>query len=199
MDMFIDIEQHNQWLLDSIAEKPHTITIASYGIYAGISYTGQDTTQLGSKYQIATRDIMQSMKSVPNVRFLIGISDYKSCKGSRTCIDCEKQYAKSLIRILYHVDMFPEFEWKISNSLHLKSCIFEFEDRTSGISGGRNFTNSQWHDCSFVLSDDNCRQLLQHIDCIWKASREANDASLSEIFEEQGISQRGLDSLTADV
>jgi|GEM_PF-5878530 len=200
MKMFLDHADHAQYLFDCVAEKPTHVMIASYGIYAGISYAGQDTTKWGDKYQLATRDLMEMMRPLPSVRFLIGVANYRSCKGNiDTCIDCEKQYCRSLIRLAHHAELFPEFQWRITTNLHLKTCLFFYESTVKGICGGRNFSDSDWIDCTFELSIPNIKKLYKHTKEVWDQSKPLNDESIGEIFEEQEISERGFRATVAGV
>jgi hypothetical protein len=173
--------------------------IASYGIYAGISYAGQDTTQWGEKFRLATRDLMEVMRSLPDVRFLIGVSNYRSCKGKFTCIDCEKQYCRTLIRLVHHAELFPEFQWRVTTNLHLKACLFFYEKAAKGIGGGRNFSDSDWVDCTFELPTGHIKKLYAHIKEVWDQSKPLNDGTISEIFEEQEISERGFAATVAGI
>jgi hypothetical protein len=200
MKMFLDHADHSRYLFDRVAEKPKYVMIASFGIYCGISYAGQDTTKWGEKFHLATRDLMETMRSLPNVRFLIGVANYRSCKGKiDTCIDCEKQYCRALIRLVHHAELFPEFEWRVTTNLHLKTCLFFYESSVKGIGGGRNFSDSDWVDCTFELPTSHIKKLYKHTKEVWDQARPLNDKSIGEIFEEQEISERGFKATVAGV
>lgn len=193
MELMIDPDSHIKWLSDRVDEQPTSVIITSFGLYAGISYAGQDMTEIGWKFRSRTRDLMEKMRSLPNVKFLIGTSRYKSCKGRTQCLDCEKQYSKEIIRLSHHVQFFPEFKWKAASDIHMKACIFIYGDRCKGISGGRNFTDSDWFDCTFELTEPNIKTLLKHITPIWNSSKFLDDSAMESILEEQGISKEGFD------
>jgi len=153
--MFLDHTDHSQFLFDRVHEKPSHVLIASFGIYAGITYAGQDVTKWGEQYRTATRDLMEIMRGLPDVRMLIGVADYKSCKGKSTrCTDCEVEYVRAFMRLVNHAELFPEFKWRISTELHLKCSLFFYDKpaRAAGVAGGRNFTDSSWADVTFELS-----------------------------------------------
>lgn len=194
MKIFLDHNEHADWLDDRVSENPDHVFIASYGLYAGISYYGQDTTKWGDKFRLRTRDLMESMRGLKDVRFLIGISDYKSCKGKINCVDCEKQYCRALIRLINHAELFPEFKWKVTNNLHLKAYLFFYSNNKTakGLGGGRNFSDSDWIDSSFELSNDNIKKLYAYIREIWDESLIIDDDNISTILEEQNISSDGL-------
>ena len=134
-------EQHFDWLINRIGDKPNNVTIASYGIYAGITYTGDDSVKWGDRYHLDTRDFIDALKDVANVRMLIGVSDYKSCKGTHQCLHCEKQYVQMLLRLVNHAEHFDKFQWKMTNQLYFKAYIFEYDDKLIGLSSGRNLSD----------------------------------------------------------
>lgn len=205
MKMFLGQEEHAEYLSKCVADNPKTILISSFGIYAGITYAGQDTTEWGEKYKLETRVLMNKIRSlsvVPDTRLLIGIQEYKSCKRKQSCIDCERQYCKTIIRLMNHASTFPEFKWRMSTKLHLKACLF-FYDKSNddallakGVSGGRNFTDSDWLDCTFELDVSNIRRLGVHINEIWKDSVSISEESIENLFEQQGISELAVTTLT---
>lgn len=195
MQMFLQPTDHSQFLFDRVADKPDEILISSFGIYAGITYNGQDTTEWGDKYRLATRDLLETMRKIPTVRMMIGVASYRSCKGEGYCKDCELQYAKGLIRLAYHAELFPQFQWRVSTELHLKCAIFYYGDNIKGVAGGRNFTDSSWADVTFELTSKQAQELAKHTMELWDASPELNDASIGRILENQQISQKTMDCL----
>lgn len=197
--MFLSHEDHAQFLSEQVQAKPKHVIIASFGIYAGITYTGQDTTEWGEKYHLATRDLLESMRKLPDARFLIGAANYRSCKGKVDCIDCEKQYCRTLIRLVNHAEMFPEFQWRVSTSLHLKCALFFWDKKNSGVAGGRNFTDSDWSDCTFELSAGQIECLYEYVDYLWDKSRLITNETVAMIFEEEEISQRGFAATVSGV
>lgn len=199
MQMFLESAEHSQYLFDRVAEKPERILISSFGIYAGITYSGQDTTTWGDKYRLATRDLMEIMRGIKSVYMLIGVAPYKGCKGDKYCQDCEIQYAKSLLRLAYHAELFPEFKWKISTDLHLKCAIFSYPKgtvpRIRGVAGGRNFTDSSWADVTFELTESKAVLLAKHTIELWESSPNLTDAAISDILDSQGISEKTMKAI----
>lgn len=192
MEMFLDHDDHSRFLFDRVAEKPQHIIISSFGLYAGFSWSGQDTTQWGKKFQLATRDLMEAMRGLPDVRFLIGVANYKSCKGKLDCIDCEKQYCRALLRLMNHAEQFPEFKWRVTTSLHLKCILFFYKKNVRGVAGGRNFTDSDWADCTFELTTSQIKTLYGHVNNQWSQARPLTDETISQIFDEEEISPSGF-------
>lgn len=199
MEMFLDHIDHSNFLFDRAAEQPKHTFIASFGIYAGISYAGADTTEWGEKYQLATRDLMEAMRTLPDVRFLIGVANYKSCRGKFECIDCEMQYCRTLVRLVNHADLFPEFQWRVTTQLHLKCALFFYDKNARGVAGGRNFSDSDWADCTFELPVPHIKKLYQHVNNLWEPSRPITNDTISAIFDEEEISERGFRATLAGV
>lgn len=198
MEMFIDYVDHAEYLAGLVEDKPKHVLIASFGLYCGITYDGRDTTQWGEKYQLETRDLMESMRELPDVRFLIGVADYRSCKDKVACIDCERQYCKQLIRLTNSANLFPEFSWRVTTQLHLKCALFFWTSKARGVAGGRNFSDSSWTDCTFTLNVSQIKTMYEHANNAWQEAREISDETIAAIFAEQHISERGFRAVAFD-
>jgi len=197
--MFIDNAEHSKFLFDCVSRKPSHVIIASFGIYCGITYTGQDVTAWGDKYRMATRDLMEVMRSLPDVRMLIGVGNYKSCKGkSIRCLDCEVEYVRAFMRLIHHAEYFPEFKWKMSTELHLKCSLFFYQNpaKVAGVAGGRNFTDSSWEDVTFSLSTPDVKKLYAHTSNLWEHAKSLTDDTAEWLFESQEISRKALEHAT---
>lgn len=188
-------EQHIEWLMHRIGDKPVNVTIASYGVYAGITYTGDDSVKWGDGYHLYTRDFIDALRDAANVRMLIGVSDYKSCKGKHQCLHCEKQYIKMLLRLVNHADHFDKFKWKMTNRLYSKAYIFEYDDQLIGLSSGRNLSDSDHIDCSIVLSSTSCHVAMQYINDLWSQSDDISSATISDLLVSQNISDEGIEAI----
>jgi hypothetical protein len=202
MKMFITPEEHSQYHFERVADKPKTVIISTFGIYCGITYSGQDTTQWGDKYRLATRDLMEAMRGIPDVRMLIGVANYKSCRNKQQCLDCEKQYVQQLVRLVFHAELFPEFQWRVTTELHLKCSIFLYPDKPkkiNGIAGGRNFTDSKWADITFELSETQIKTVYNHVKEQWNKAVEITDDAVAEIFRQQNISANGFQSVVGSL
>jgi len=198
MKLFLDHADHSRFLFDRVAEKPDQILVSSFGIYAGISFSGQDTTTWGEKYRLATRDLLEIMRTLPDVKILIGVAEYRSCKYNAYCRDCEITYAKSLLRLAFHAELFSEFEWRVSTQLHLKCALFYYGDVIKGVAGGRNLTDSNWADVTIELSPKYATELAQHTMKLWNASAVLNDDAISEILKSQNISDKTMDAIASE-
>ena len=195
MKMFLEPSDHSKFLFSRVAENPKSILISSFGIYAGISYAGQDTTEWGDKYRLATRDLLETMRKIPDVKMLIGVAQYRGCKGEQYCKDCEMQYVKTLLRLVYHAELFPEFQWKVSTELHLKCAIFYYDSAIKGVAGGRNFTDSSWADVTFELTKVQSSELAKHTIELWESSPDLTDAAVSNILDSQSISEKTMKAI----
>jgi hypothetical protein len=209
MRMFLTADDHNQFLSDCVAKHPKRVFISTFGTYLGITYDGRDTTTWGEEYRLATRDLAESMRDLPDVNILVGVSNYRSCKNQITCLDCEKQYVRTLLRHVNHAELFPEFNWKMTTELHLKSMLFyydvtpkhhehEYPDGLTvaeGVTGGRNFTDSDWTDVSVVIGQEQITEIEKLAEPVWDEAYDITDTNAGKIFEEQKISERGFESV----
>lgn len=198
--MFIPNADHYDFLNKCVDAEPEHTLIATFGIYAGITYDGRDSTEWGSEWGLNTRNLITKLQELDNVQFLVGVTNYRSCKGKIPCIDCEKQYVRSLFRLVFHAEKFPEFEWRITTDLHLKCSLFFYDrdctpSKAKGVAGGRNFTDSSWADVTFELSAKQIEELHNYTAELWSESLSATDDSVSSIFEKQGISSKGIEAV----
>jgi len=199
MKMFMNDDGHFDYLMECLDSKPKHILFSSYGLYAGISYDDRDTNEFGNQYVTRTMQVLKKMQKLvdTNIRFLVGVSSYKSCKGKEPCIDCEKQYARGLLRVMNHVTRFPEFDWRITTEHHLKAYLFFYDNEIRGVGGGRNFTNSSWADATFELNKAQIKQLYKHVQSEWDRGVKATNSAIATILEEQGVSPEGLEAVAS--
>lgn len=195
MTLLITPKEHITYLRDCVNRTPKHTIFASFGLYAGIDMYGRDIHSWGGEYTNATRELLESMRPLKDVKIIIGVTDYSSCKDNKYCKDCEVKYAKNLIRLLNHVEIFPEFKWKFSTSLHLKAYLFVYDKSVSGVAGGRNLTNSSWEDVSFTLSVEQFKVLYDRTIKVWGEARDLTSDSLGLHFKSQNISERSLEAL----
>ena len=195
MNLSLNFDDYLKWIHELIDKKPNKIKILSYGIYGGITYTGDDTKEWGQYYHLHIRDILDRLVVVPNVEMIIGIAPYKSCKGKQQCVDCEKQYCKNLLRIISHAEYFDKLVWKLSSDLHMRANLFEYDNQSVCVVSGRNFTDSPWEDFSIKLIDGDCDEIKRYIDKLSSAAMTINEDILPTILEEQQISEQGFKSV----
>lgn len=166
MRVYLDNDSYFDAIESYIYEKPQAVLISSYGIYAGISHNGEDLNKRGISYETRVSKILHSLLDVPKVHMLIGLSPFKSCRGFTTCLQCQYNYYKSLLRLLNHKELFPKYNWRVSENSHTKLVLFVYDDdghkSYKGIGGGRNLTDSNWDDISFDLDFEASSKCIKH-------------------------------------
>lgn len=194
MEIFYDIEKHYQYLISEVGKNPKSVIITSYGIYAGITQDGRDSTEWGDKFHLYSRDFLDIIAAIRDVRIIIGLPDYRSCKGSKSCEDCEVSYVASLIKIYNHAEKFPRFKWRISTSSHLKSVLFIHEDtgpkpNITGVIGGRNLNDSTWFDASYTIDGEKSIDLCKKVLNYYKQCPAATLDAINDVLMMRGIKQ----------
>lgn len=193
MDLLITSDEHFRYLNECVLAEPSSALICSYGLWAGILNDGRDTREWGPRFQSQTRELLEKMRAIKKVKLLIGVYEYKSCKNKIPCADCERKYALDLIRHMNHAEKFPEFDWRVATSSHIKCILFNYEDGSKkGIAGSRNFTDSSWEDISVSLGDGEIGKLEKYLANVWDAARPLSDDTVSAILLEQGISEEAV-------
>jgi len=200
-ELFLTSEAHNAFLKQSIDKKPAKVFISTFGIYLGILYYGRDVTSWGPNYSMHARDLAESMRQLPDVNILVGLQNYRSCKNKIPCRHCEMQYSKNLIRLVNHAEVFHEFNWKMTTSLHLKCAMFFYtkpqKAAAYGVTGGRNFTDSDWEDATFTMSPGEIGEMWKHIKPTWEEAWDITSDNIEYILKDQEISKRGFEAVVA--
>lgn len=198
MKLFIDSDDYFSFLEQVVKTKPKEVFIATYGLWAGIRANGDDMRtweKWESKYKLRTREMLELMRGLPNVRIMVGLYEYKSCKKAG-CVDCERKYASDIIRHVAHADTFPEFQWRLASSSHVKCVLFKLSnDKIIGTAGSRNFTDSSWDDISFGLGSKDAAALTTYCNGLWDKAEVLNNDCLATVFAKQKISQEALDTI----
>ena len=181
--LLLTIEDHYSHLNYCLSSQPDQIIIASYGLYAGITFDNRDTAEWGEQFRLYTRNFLNNLAG-RDVYILIGVPTYKSCRGkSFRCKHCENEYIKQLTRLLNHKKKFKDFKWKISESSHAKCVIFKKGHKYNGVAGGRNLNDSCYLDASFTIDNRPSKSLYKHIKDIWAKSHILNEKSLNLMLE----------------
>lgn len=199
MRLFLSNEDHFKHLNECVAAHPRLVNIATYGIWAGITADGRDTRDWGEKYRSESRELLESMRGkVGTVRVLVGLYEYKSCRGKGFCQDCETKYVRDLFRLMNHAEVFPTFLWKVSSESHAKCTIFHYENEgPRAVTGGRNLTDSSWADVTVELDKMSTLRLDEHFMKMWDSGTPLTPAKINKVVEAQGISKKTLDNLLA--
>ncbi|MEO5366021.1 MAG: hypothetical protein H7831_06650 [Magnetococcus sp. WYHC-3] len=197
--LYISNQEHTKYLWDCIKAKPNRIIITTFGIYAGITWNGSDTTTWGSKYRMDTRELLEAVRNIPQVDIIVGLSEYRSCKDKIPCRDCEKQFIKQLFRLLGHAECFPTFKWHMGSNIHTKYCLFFYDKKAPrGLAGGRNFTDSDWADISFPLSVQHINKLDTYTTTLLKNTTTITSEAIEAILENSNIPVSSVNSLVEE-
>ncbi len=137
-----------------------SMIISSYGMYAGISDTGENTAE---RYNF-DKTIQQILDVSKHKKVVFLLSDTEAQPCMPGCVHCIAKNQKKTRRNEAHINHWPNVSWFITQDHHLKTILFKKKDGTVlGFSGGRNFSNSDWEDVSFELPEDASRELLSHV------------------------------------
>lgn len=181
--MFLTLDEHCEFLKSQIALKPVSVRISTFGLYAGILDDGRDTAEWGKRYISKTRGVIDAMSEVQDVRILLGIPAFFSCKGALHCEDCKTKYLKQLRRHVRHQRKWSQFDWRFSRESHLKSYLFFFKDRVTGVAGGRNLVDSEWTDVTFPLDKQQISRILPMIDAEWATAQPLNAETMKTVVD----------------
>ncbi len=204
MRLLIEPESHYNYLDQCVQASPLTVKIATCNLFAGILPDGRDTTEWqGEQYRSRTREFLEAMRpigGVGTVKILMGLYEYKSCKGKDfDCHSCERKYIKDLIRLINHAEKFPEFKWRIRTHSHAKYSLFTYLDGSvKGVAGGRNLTDSTFVDITVELDKMSVLRLDEHFDELWGSAHLLNSDRIGVIMDEQGISEKAVKLLMSE-
>lgn len=191
-----DYFDHLIGMLDVI--KPKTITIASYGFFVGIMPDGRDLITW-QKFKSRARNFLEliiNSNSNIEINILVGLYSYKSCRKDKLCVDCEKQYLSDLIRHVTHAEKFPQCNWRVSDSSHIKCVIMENSDNLHVVTGSRNFSDSDWTDVSLdVNAAADAVKIRDFIYDEWNNAKILNNDSVAYYLSKNNISQQTIDLL----
>lgn len=188
MSLLISTEDYHEYLLDCVEKSPKRILISTFGIYAGIPENQHSDIP-------ATRAILNKISEKDiKTTIVIGYSKYLSCKGrSIKCYSCEIKYIKSMMRLSLHAMSYPNIKWKMTDNLHLKSNIFLYDKSIICVTGGRNFTGSDWQDLSIIVEQpDDKKKMVEHFTQTSNASCVIDEQAILEVLKQQEISDKAL-------
>ena len=144
-------------------EKPDTATvcISSFGVYAGISDTGENTAEKWKMDQTLQRILNSSTRLK---KFAVLFSEAETTECTPDCAHCKAKQAKRDRRLQQHIAHWPQVSWFMTSEHHLKAVIVTKDDgRLVAWTGGRNFTTSNWADCSIKVVDEDAALLKEHV------------------------------------
>lgn len=144
-------------------EKPDTETVilSSFGIYAGINETGDNTAQ---KYGFddTNQRILNLSEKVKKFIVLFSEADINPCTPG--CLHCKAKLVKRDMRTAEHIKRWPKVAWFMTKDHHLKAVIIVKNDkRLIAWTGGRNFSTSTWTDCSLQVFNKDAEELKDYV------------------------------------
>lgn len=162
--MLLDTPEKYYKTIELLAKKFDNGIITSFGLFCGILHNYDYSARIPSK----DRDFLNSVANHKNLTVIIGTGDYNSPSKEKGCDHCLLAYAKRMIRIEKHRELFPNIKWKIINNLHSKVAIFWDDNSKISVVGSRNFTGSENMEMSILVKDketndelyDYCNNLL---------------------------------------
>lgn len=160
--MFFDADQFwTEVLREASNDQVETVIITSYGLYAGISGTGENTA---ARYGF--RNLQQKILDLSNsgkkVVFLLSESEPTECCPG--CPHCKVKNDKRDTRTAAHIAHWPKVLWRVTTNSHLKSVLLVRTNGTvTGYTGGRNFTGSGWDDVSLRLSYEDAKEVFSRV------------------------------------
>jgi hypothetical protein len=160
--MYLDVHEFWKAILQEVVDpETETVLISSYGLYAGISDTGENTA-LRYNFNRPHQMILDQSNAGKRIIMLISESDPMECVQG--CQHCKEKTEKRDDRLQAHVAHWPNISWHLTRDHHLKAILIKKSDgRVVGFSGGRNFTTSEWTDVSFRLSEEDAKELLIYL------------------------------------
>jgi hypothetical protein len=182
--IFTDTESHISALKQMARRKPEAISIATYNIYAGILHDGEDTTEWeDDKFRNQAHEFLDAIAKIQGVRILVGISPLIMCK--KLCEDCLADGYKRAVRLVKHKERWPRFEWRFTDSFHFKCYLFHYKNGDVGVGGGRNLSNSDWTDMSFVLNKKQIIAAKTLFDLSWEQAQSVTMENLENTIKSQ--------------
>ena len=162
--MYFTLEEHNARLQELVLEGPKDLTIISYGLYAGVLDDGRDAHSWGKKFASNTHLFLDSLKDIPTT-ITVGLPPPSNCTGKAgSCPHCQEKYLKGLRRLWWHNQTWPSITWKVCLESHMKAWVFSYRRKTIALVGGRNLTDSSWHDFTMEVVGEKAEQIKKHCD-----------------------------------
>ena len=163
-------------------QKPKEVVIASFNVYAGILHDGDDCHEWGGKYRNNVHELLDSLADA-KVSLLVGIPLFRPCKPA--CEECLEAHCKQANKLVKHSEKWPHFDWRFTESFHLKCCIFYYSKGSIGVTGGRNLTDSSWTDMSMVMNEKQTAQARKLFNQMWAKSKEVTQENIDAIIEDE--------------
>lgn len=180
--MYFTLKEHNTRLQQLVNDQPKEIVIVSYGLYAGILDDGRDAHSWGKKFTSNTHLFLDSLKGIPT-QIAVGLPPPSNCftKKEGVCPHCQEKYLKGLRRLWHHHKMWPDINWRVCLESHMKAWVFTYRKKTIAIIGGRNLTDSDWHDFTMEIVGEKAEDIKWHCEEFVEGCLPMNSANLKKI------------------
>lgn len=186
--MFFTNQEHFEYLSHLLALQPKQVIISTFGIYASILDDGRDMLPRADLDGRLTRNFIESLRSVPEVRMLVGLMKYLTPMPSpRTCLQCESKYVKTHVRLVNHAEKWPNYTWRFAHDHHIKATLCVYDDHIEGVAGSRNLTGSNWDDLTFELTLAQARELHMRLGKVWHTALPIDSPSIQADLERQNV------------
>ncbi|MDB4489955.1 hypothetical protein N9045_00420 [bacterium] len=203
-------EEHMRYLYEC-AKTSKEIMITTGNVYAGITYYGSDTfinsdRHPGRFHLDGTRnpghsqvrswlDYLEDTSGRVNVKILVSIPFYKSCKASY-CEDCAKEFTKMMLKLSNHAKFFNNLKWFMKEHLYLKAIAFRpasgLDSECRGVITTRNLTDMDQNQYS-TLNDD--QSLFKQVANQFDDCMRVNDDNVSRVLEKLNIKTSTIENL----
>lgn len=180
--VIIDSEAEHWSKCSFFAERADEILVSTYGVYASILADGRIPATWGAKYHNPAYEFLNQCRG-RNTTILVGVADYFTCHDDKSdCEHCVAKHQKTSVRHMKHVEHWKEFTWKFVRENHFKLVAFRSGDNWIAIIGGRNFSGSDWFDCSYMVSGSAAKSMVSVFQQTWEACEPA-DLSIPTVSE----------------
>jgi len=187
--MYFTLEAHNARLKELVELKPNALTVVSYGLYAGVLDDGRDAHAWGKKFASNTHLFLDSLKDIPTT-ITVGLPPPSNCSKKASivpCPHCQQNYLKGLRRMWHHQKAWSNITWKVCVESHMKAYVFSYPRKTVAIVGGRNLTDSNWHDFTMEVVGEKAEQIRDHCNEFSSNCLPMNGETLKKIAVEFGL------------
>lgn len=192
-------EEHMKYLYEC-ANESKQIMITTGNVYAGITYYGSDTLINSDSSKVRSwLDYLEDMSGKVNVKILVSIPFYKSCKASY-CDDCAKEFTRMMLKLSNHAKFFNNLKWFMKEHLYLKAITFgpavPFSPSPPhdcrGVITTRNLTDMDENQYSFL---NDSQSLLEQVANQFDDCMRINDDNISGVLEKLNIRSSTIENL----
>lgn len=188
-------EEHMKYLYECV-DTSKEIMITTGNVYAGITYYGSDTFINSDSSKVRSwLDYLEGISGRVNVKILVSIPFYKSCKASY-CEDCAKELTKMMFKLSNHARFFTNLKWFMKEHLYLKAITFRpasgLDQDCRGVITTRNLTDMDENQHS-ILNDS--QSLIKQVASQFDDCMRVNDDNVGQVLEKLNIKTSTIENL----